>query len=387
LADFLNIKAWFAALAVFIGGAILVSGGTTADPPVPRGFPGVVPAFLAGTTGSDRRGEKGGAIRRDRRWLTPSTPLGDEAPRWATRMYRRSLLVLRALADPRTGAVAAGPREGWAFVWPRDAAAVAIALSRSGYGREARQVVRFLAELDLGSAARFRGNGEPVPGRSAQGDAAGWVAAAARAANLPTSRAQSPATTGALGSIWRGRADYLEKEAGDYLGNAIAAGLGGRRIGELFGSGGALVRVAGDPRSGLDSAAAWAVRPFPQPALFPAVRRTLLRLIHASGRFGLLPSEDWDGGDDPWTAPTAWSAWALAALWRSDLRRRSPHTAAADRDAALRLMADLRRAATPLGLLPERVDARTGLPASTTPLAWSHAFTILALRELWPGRR
>jgi len=48
-------------------------------------------------------------------------------------------------------------------------------------------------------------------------------------------------------------------------------------------------------------------------------------------------------------------------------------------------MYDLHRAATPLGLLPERVDAQTGLPTSTTPLAWSHAFAILALRELWPS--
>jgi GH15 family glucan-1,4-alpha-glucosidase len=50
-------------------------------------------------------------------------------------------------------------------------------------------------------------------------------------------------------------------------------------------------------------------------------------------------------------------------------------------------MAALRRAATPTGLLPERVDAETGAPRSTTPLAWSHAFAILALRELWPSRR
>jgi GH15 family glucan-1,4-alpha-glucosidase len=53
----------------------------------------------------------------------------------------------------------------------------------------------------------------------------------------------------------------------------------------------------------------------------------------------------------------------------------------------LRLLADLRRAATPAGLLPERVDASSGVPVSTTPLAWSHAFAILALRQLWPGRR
>jgi GH15 family glucan-1,4-alpha-glucosidase len=112
------------------------------------------------------------------------------------------------------------------------------------------------------------------------------------------------------------------------------------------------------------------VRPFPHPALYPLVRRTLLRLAAVSGRFGIVPSEGWDGGNDPWTAPTVWTAWSLAAL--------------GERSAALRLMAELRRDATPAGLLPERVDARTGIPTSTTPLAWSHAFAILALRQLWP---
>ena len=106
----------------------------------------------------------------------------------------------------------------------------------------------------------------------------------------------------------------------------------------------------------------------PTQASSPAARRTLLRLVAGGGRFGITPSENWPD-QDPWTAPTAWCAWSLAALGQ--------------RRAALRLMADLRRAATPLGLFPERVDARTGIPRSTTPLAWSHAFAILALRELW----
>jgi GH15 family glucan-1,4-alpha-glucosidase len=115
------------------------------------------------------------------------------------------------------------------------------------------------------------------------------------------------------------------------------------------------------------------VRPFPHPALFPLVRRSLRRLLdRRQGRFGIDPSEDWPGAD-PWTAPTAWAAWSLAAL--------------GERRQALRLLADLRRAATPAGLLPERVDARTGIPRSTTPLAWSHAFVILALRRLWPDHR
>jgi hypothetical protein len=286
-------------------------------------------------------------------------------------MYSRSLLVLHGLVDERSGAAIAGAREGWAYVWPRDASAVAIALAAAGYRGEARRIVDFLRGLDLGAAARFETDGAPVDGRGAQGDAAGWIDAAARAVGLPNTTPKRP---------WRGLADYQENGSGDFLANAIAAD--GTQSGDIgrFGSrrrafGGfvtprGLVRRAGDPASGLDSAAAWAVRPFPHPALFPLVRRTLLRLVAASGRFGIVPSEGWDGGNDPWTAPTAWTAWSLAVL--------------GERPAALRLMAELRRAATPAGLLPERVDARTGIPASTTPLAWSHAFAILALRRLWP---
>jgi glucoamylase len=304
------------------------------------------------------------AAQADRRWLARARPLGGGAPTWARAMYGRSLLVLRALTDRRSGAVAAGAREGWAYVWPRDAGAVAIAFARSGYRGEARWIVGFMQGLDLEAAARFDGTGEPVSGRAAQGDALGWVRAAERAAGL------GPAGDELVVGQWRDRADYQEKEAGDHLANAIAAGVDPQRIRKAFATPRGLVRRAGDPGSALDSAAAWAVRPFPRRDLLPLVRRTLLELAANSGRYGLLPSEDWDGGEDPWTAPTAWSAWSLAAL--------------GERRAALALMAALRRAATPLGLLPERVDASTGLPVSTTPLAWSHAFAILALHELWP---
>ncbi|HWT89630.1 MAG TPA: hypothetical protein VN179_00815, partial [Solirubrobacterales bacterium] len=181
---------------------------------------------------------------------------------------------------------------------------------------------------------------------------------------------------------WRDRTDYWEGEPGDYLANAIASGDGTKWVipsGDGTGSPSygdksarGLVRRLGDPESGLDSAAAWAVRPFATPALYPQARETLLRLTRASGPYGLLPGEGWAGGEDPWSAPTAWTAWSLAAL--------------GERRQALRLMAALRRSATPAGDLPERVDARTGIPRSTTPLAWSHAFAVLALRELWPSR-
>jgi hypothetical protein len=306
-----------------------------------------------------------GAVRQiagsDRRWIGRAGPLGGGAPGWARRMYARSLLVLRALTDRRTGAVAAGARDEWAYVWPRDAGAVAIALASAGYRDEARRVVRFLLGLDLESAARFHGDRTPVGGRGAEGDAAGWVEAAARAAGLKMATRQP---------TWRDRADYQESSAGDYLGNVIASGVSAARIRALFSTQRGLERRAGEPGSGLDSAVAWAVRPFPRPALFPLVRRSLRRLLTRQGRFGIVPSEDWPEAD-PWTAPTAWTAWSLAAL--------------GERRQALRLLADLRRASTPAGLLPERVGARTGIPRSTTPLAWSHAFVILALRQLWPS--
>lgn len=335
------------------------------------------------------------AARSDRRWLDRARPLGAGAPAWARRMYRRSLLTLWALTDARTGAVAAGARGGWAYVWPRDASTAALAYAAVGYRPEARRVAHFLLDLDLGAAARFHGDGTPVAGRGPQGDAVGWVPLAADAAGLPAPPPARPR---------RDLPDYQEGAPGRYVANAIAAvaaAAGPRapayessstrrrletRLKSEFVTARGVMREP-DARSGLDSAAAWAVRPFALPLLYPPARRTLLHLagVGASGppanRFGITPSEDWPGVD-PWTAPTAWSAWSLAAL----ATREGEHPAAAQRDrrAALRLLADLRRAATPAGALPERVDARTGIPTSTTPLAWSGAFAILALRELWP---
>jgi hypothetical protein len=365
------------------------------------------------------------AARNDRRWLARSLPLGpgstpgrrhsrgprspghsaghdaarpQAAPAWARAIYRRSLLTIHALTSTATGAVAAGARDGWAYVWPRDASTAALALAGAGHRAEARHVARFLTGLVLSAAARFDESGAPVPGRAAQGDAAGWVDAAASATALPVPRKPF---------AWRDRADYQESSPGTYLGNALAAAgaqidgpkaghIGGfsahrhraaaeaARIAGEFGTEGGLVRSAGDPGSGLDSAAGWAVRPFGLTALYPAAERTLLRLARQGTRYGITPGEGWDGGEDPWMAPTAWSAWALAGLATEAYSLPSRHTAKRDRRAALELLTDLRRAATPAGALPERVDAQTGIPTSTTPLLWSSAFTVLALRELWP---
>jgi hypothetical protein len=360
------LRAAIGVLALLAIGAALASGGSGADSVRQRYLSESNALRTVARFGTARSvtihslGEPD-AVRADPGWLAAARPLGADAPAWATRMYRRSLLVLHALTNERTGAVEAGARKGWNYVWPRDASTVAIAIAAAGYRGEARRIVGFLEGLDVSAAARFRSDGVPVEGRAAQGDAVGWIAAAARAAGFPSRPVERS---------WQGLDDYQENGSGDFLANAIASGA--LHVRALFETpSGELARRAGDPTSGLDSAAAWAVRPFPHPALYPLARRALLRLAASSGRFGIVPSEDWDGGIDPWTAPTAWTAWSLAAL--------------GERRAALHLMSELRRAATPAGMLPERVDAQTGIPTSTTPLAWSHAFAILALRQLWPG--
>jgi hypothetical protein len=279
------------------------------------------------------------------------TPLGPGAPEWARRLYRRSAQVLIALTD-RSGAMIAGERDGWDYVWPRDAAAGAMALQAAGLGPEARRVAGFLEGLDLDDAARFHLDGSGVPGRAAAGDGEGWVAAAELAVR---------SGTGPLD--WRDRQDYGENVTGDLLGNAIAAGVPAAEIKARFLTSRGLVREDGS--NALDSAAAWAATAFPSRDLRGAARKTLLSLTRESTPYGIPPMEGWTPGE-VWTAPTAWSAWALAELGE---------THAADR-----LLAELHRAETPAGTLPERVSAADGHPTSTTPLAWSHAFAILALQ-------
>jgi hypothetical protein len=284
-------------------------------------------------------------------------PLGPGAPAWARRLYRRSVRVLIALTDRDTGALIAGQRDGWDYVWPRDAAASAIALEAAGLHPEARRVAGFLGGLDL-DAARFRPDGERVPGRPGAGDATGWVAMAERATGL------DPVASGP----WRDRQDYGENVTGDLLGNAIAGGAPAGEIERRFLTPRGLVREQGGDQ--LDSSAAWAATVFTDPGLRAAVRKTLLALAWESTPYGIPPIEGWTPGE-VWTAPTAWSAWALVEL--------------GERRAADRLLAELHRAETPAGTLPERVSSRDGQPTSTTPLAWSHAFAILALRARYPS--
>jgi hypothetical protein len=336
-------------LAVLALGLVSVSGGLRAQVG-PEAVATAMPAAVFAPQPS---------ARGDRTWLAASRPLGPGAPRWAHRLYLRSLLVLRRLSDPRDGAMLAGDRDGWRYVWPRDAAAGALALAASGHEADARRVAGFLVGLDAGAAARFDAGGGPVRGRPAAGDGAAWIAAAAHSMGLATPPV----------GPWRGRQDYGENVEGDLLGNAIAGGAPADEIRSRFETPRGLAREDGGVA--LDSAAAWAVVPFARPGLAAAARRTLLAMTASAARYGMAPTEDWTAAE-AWTAPTAWSAWALARL--------------GERRAADRLLGALHRAATPAGTLPERVGATDGRPLSTTPLAWSHAFAALALLERYPSR-
>ena len=332
---------------VAVGAAVLVVAsvsGATEQPPAPIDTALPSPVFGTVAAGPFSRA----SVRRR------LVPLGPDAPPWAVRLYRNSVRVLVALTDPHSGALIAGERDGWDYVWPRDAAAGSIAFGAAGLQPEAARVAGFLDGVDLDGAARFHPDGTRVPGRPAAGDAPGWVAAANRAAH----RSPSP---------WMDRQDYGENITGDLLANAIAAGDSAGDIESRFLTARGLVRQEGEGQ--LDSSAAWAATVFPYPGLRAAVRTTLLQLTRESTPYGIPPVEGWTPGE-VWTAPTAWSAWALVELGE---------TGAADR-----LLAELHRAETPNGTLPERIDAHTGRPTSTTPLAWSHAFAILALRARYP---
>src|SRR4051794_26450381 len=125
-------------MALLAIGAPLASGGLEADSVRLRYLPEsnalrTVARFGTARTVTVHSLGEPDAIRADPGWLAMARPLGAGAPAWARRMYRRSLLVLHALTNERTGAVEAGAREGWSYVWPRDASTVAVALAAAGY--------------------------------------------------------------------------------------------------------------------------------------------------------------------------------------------------------------------------------------------------------------
>ncbi len=89
-----------------------------------------------------------------RLWLTKSLPDFGDLPAEVVELYKRSLLVMGTLTDAGGGIVAANDsdllqfgRDTYSYVWPRDAARAAYALTRAGYIDIPRRFFRFCAEL------------------------------------------------------------------------------------------------------------------------------------------------------------------------------------------------------------------------------------------------
>jgi len=355
------------------------------------------------------------AEQADREWLRAGTVPGDTASSRA--MATRALLDLRLDVRPN-GAVVAGWRPGWDYVWPRDSSWVAVALAQTGHPAMAYRILRFLQRMQPDNgiwAARYLpdGSGPVLDGRPAQLDADGWVpwAVWSWAATQPLAPGGQPRRE--LAQLWpmvvrsadaaaRSLArdglpgpamDYWENSVEITLGTAapllaglraaadLAADIGGaaadddgRRwaaaadrlagaITAAFGrTGYQRVPLAG---SGADAAVTFLGPPFaePSPQVLRAARSAQQALTVSNG--GLGPGEAWSGTPDvAWTAETAFFALFDAATGQ--------HGQAAT------LLDWLAAHRTKLGSLPEQVNS-AGQPASTAPLSWTDAVTLLAL--------
>ena len=309
--------------------------GATEQPLASIDTPAAGPPFRGGS-GPDRNPWPG---------CGRAKPLDPAAPAWARRLYWRSLRVLLALTDPRSRAVGAGEQDGWDYVWPRDAAAGAIALEWSGIaaGGASRLTVSWPG-LDLDGAARFYPDGDTVPGRPEAGDAEGWVAAAHRRQPGPSClRRPGSAWNRTSERVWRDRQDYGENVTGGPARQRDRRGRPSRRDPSAASSR-AWPGQGGGQLMSLDLQAAWAATIFPSPGLPRAVRGNtppgphprVDPLRHPTGR-GLDSRRGLDRAD------------RLVGLGPSSSWARSEH--------ADRLLAELHRAETPHGTLPERVDA------------------------------
>lgn len=355
------------------------------------------------------------AEQADREWLRAGTVPGDTAASRA--MATRALLDLRLDVRPN-GAVVAGWRPGWDYVWPRDSSWVAVALAQTGHPAMAYRILRFLQRMQPDDgiwAARYLpdGSGPVLDGRPAQLDADGWVPWA-----VWSWAATQPLTPGGqsrreLAQLWpmvvrsadaaaRSLArDGLPGPAMDYWENSVEVTLGtaapllaGLRAAAALAAGLGGAAAAGDGRrwaaaadrlagaitaafgrtgyqrvplagSGADAAVTFLGPPFaePSPQVLRAARSAQQALTVSNG--GLGPGEAWSGTPDvAWTAETA-----FFALFDASTGQHGQAAALLDWLAAHR---------TKLGSLPEQVNS-AGQPASTAPLSWTDAVTLLAL--------
>ena len=305
------------------------------------------------------------------------------------------------------GAVVAAPMSIWRYVWPRDAAFAAAALSAVNLADEALGVLGNLASwqrADGGFEARYTSSGRVPDNRPAQADGAGWflwasgrlLADGVSAADLrdrlgvPLARAASRllGITDTPSHLPAASSDYWEvAETVLTLGTAAPVLLGleaatalARAGIDLGGPARALaervtaVRSAMErnfapawgrhlQRDDVDAAIALVLPPFTRPlAGARTVRQTAAARMHRPTG-GLAPGAGWRDDGISWTPETALMAWSALALGMEE--------------EGTRLLAWLEAHRTAAGALPEKVLA-DGAPAGPAPLAWTCALILLA---------
>ena len=305
------------------------------------------------------------------------------------------------------GAVVAAPMSIWRYVWPRDAAFAAAALSAVNLADEALGVLGNLASwqrADGGFEARYTSSGRVPDNRPAQADGAGWflwasgrlLADGVSAADLrdrlgvPLARAASRllGITDTPSHLPAASSDYWEvAETVLTLGTAAPVLLGleaatalARAGIDLGGPAQALaervtaVRSAMErnfapawgrhlQRDDVDAAIALVLPPFTRPlAGARTVRQTAAARMHRPTG-GLAPGAGWRDDGISWTPETALMAWSALALGMEE--------------EGTRLLAWLEAHRTAAGALPEKVLA-DGAPAGPAPLAWTCALILLA---------
>ena len=305
------------------------------------------------------------------------------------------------------GAVVAAPMSIWRYVWPRDAAFAAAALSAVNLADEALGVLGNLASwqrADGGFEARYTSSGRVPDNRPAQADGAGWFLWAAGrllvdgvpAADLrdrlgaPLARAASRllGITDTPSHLPAASPDYWEvAETVLTLGTAAPVLLGleaatalARAGIDLGGPARALAERVTAVRSAMernfapawgrhlqcddvDAAIALVLPPFTRPlAGARTVRQTAAARMHRPTG-GLAPGAGWRDDGISWTPETALMAWSALALGMEE--------------EGTRLLAWLEAHRTAAGALPEKVLA-DGAPAGPAPLAWTCALILLA---------
>ena len=305
------------------------------------------------------------------------------------------------------GAVVAAPVSIWRYVWPRDAAFAAAALSAVNLTGEALGVLGNLASwqrADGGFEARYTSSGRVPDHRPAQADGAGWFLwAAGRLLDDGVSAADLRDRLGAplvRAASWlleiTDTPSHLPAASPDYwevaetvltLGTAAPVLLGLEaataltRAGiDLGGPAQALADRVAAVRSAMERnfAPAWGrhlrrddvdatialvLPPFTQPLTGArAVRQTATeRMRRPAG--GLAPGAGWRDDGVSWTPETALMAWSALSLGMEE--------------EGTRLLAWLEAHRTAARALPEKVLA-DGAPAGPAPLAWTCALILLA---------